>query len=268
MIERLYGGKYHVSLGTALIFENDNFDIKKWPSLMYINLRTLYRNYVHSIDKKDYHKLERKSFVQTYLDEVAEIERIIKIVSNNRVKTVFYYPKYEKHDKVLPKADEKVYNPENFDDVEVNMWKYVKLHGLMTPFNYIEVKQELPKANEPVLLLSSFVIDLLSASNFPKLLLLESFTGKIKPRQEWYTKLNVNKSKVGPQPLVPFNKFTIQIFGDKSGALQGAPKEVRKVVRDMALNDGWSPVTSYEKIKYSISKLNDFKLKELLYSYM
>lgn len=267
MIERLLGGKYTISLGTALIFENDNFDIKKWPSLLYVNLRTLYRNYVHSIEKKDYHKLERKKFIQDYLDEVAEVERIVLEVSNGRVKPMFYYPKYEKLDRLMPHVEEKVYNPEDFDDIEVNMWKYVKQHQLMTPFNYVDVKQELPKADVPVLVLTSFVVDLLSASNFPKLLLLESFTGKIKSRQDWYTKLNVNANRVN-QVTVPFNKFTIQVFGDKSGALQGADRQIRKIVRDMAINDHWTPITSIDKIKYSISKLKDYKLKELLFSYL
>ena len=237
-ITRILGGKYPLSVGTALVLECDSFDMRKWPNLLYVNLRTLYRNYVASIPVEQRGLLKPAPFIQDYLNEVAEFERIIKELSHNRIKVFFYYPEYKDLTTVLPYTDFKEYNPDNFDEVEVNLWKHVKQHGLMTPFNYEIVTQGLPPANEAVLLLSSFVVDLLSASQFPILFLLESYTGKIKRRQEWYTKINAGKLRK-QEVTVPFNKFTIQIFGDKSGALKGSDKELRKVVREMAIKDHW-----------------------------
>lgn len=268
MITRQLGGVYPLSLGTALIFESPEFDIKLWPNLLYVNLRTLYRNYVASIPREHYHGIDSNQFTQTFLDEVFSFESIVKELSTNRVKVFFYYPKYDKFDKVLPKSEKLVYNPEMFDDIEINMWEYVKREKLMVPFFYTEIGHELPSANEPTLLLSSFVIDLLSASNFPILMLLESYTGKIKKRQEWYTKIKFGQVKTMEDVSYPFNKFTLQVFGDKSGFIKGADPAIRRVVRQMAKEGHWSPVTGIEKIKYSISKLNDFKTKELLYSYL
>ena len=269
MQPRLLGGKYPLSLGTALIFESKEYDIKKWPNLMYINLRTLYRNYVQSYTHEDRLRMhDFRDFLHHYLEEVAELERIIKEESHNRIKVYFFYPHYKRLHHVLPKVEEKEYNPDKFDEVEENMWKHVKRYGLMTPFNYEEIEQELPKANEPVIMLTSFVVDLLSAYNFPILYLLESFTGRIKRRQEWYTKINVGKDKIHGNITVPFNKFTVQIFGDKSGALTKADIELRKVVKEMAIKDHWTPLTTMDKIKYSISKLSNAKLKELLFKYL
>nr|DAT18078.1 MAG TPA: hypothetical protein [Caudoviricetes sp.] len=267
-MERLLGSKYHISLGTAMVFESPEFDIRKWPNLMYVNLRTLYRNYVHSYPKEMYSSLNTKTFIQMYLDEVSEFERLVKEVSNGRVTTYFYYPRYEQIDRKLPHIEFKEYNPESFDVVELNMWEYVKRQGLVTPFNYDELKGDLPPAREPVLLLSSFIVDLLSAPNFPMLLLIESFTGKIKKRQEWYTKINFGKGKSAEGVYYPFNKFTMQIFGDKSGALKSAPRELRMLVRSMAKQDRWSPMTTNDRIRYSISKIKDFNLKQLLLSYL
>lgn len=268
MIPRQIGGKYPLSLGTALIFESPEFDIKRWPNLLYVNLRTLYRNYVASIPKEHYSKIDSIAFTQTFLDEVFNFESIVKEVSSNRVKVYFYYPRYDKFDKVLPKSEKLTYNPDMFDDIEINMWEYVKRSKLMVPFFYEEIGQELPPSNEPTLLLTSFIIDLLSSHSFPVLYLLESYTGKIKKRQEWYTKIKFGQVKGMDDVTYPFNKFTIQVFGDKSGFIKGSDPNVRRIVREMAKQDHWSPVTGVEKIKYSISKLKDFKIKELLYSYL
>ena len=266
-IYRLLGGTYPISMGTALVLENKDFDIKKWPNMLYINLRTLYRNYVHSIPIEFRAKVKRNRILQEYLEEVSEVERLVKELSNNRVKVFFYYPTYKSLGHLLPKTDKRKYNPDMFDDIELNMWKYIKETKMMTPFNYTEIEQELPKCHEPTMVLTSFVVDLLSAYNFPVLYLLESFTGKIKRRQEWYTKINASTKKE-PNIIVPFNKFTIQIFGDKSGALTGAELKLRTAVREMALKDHWSPVTSMDKIKHSISKLKDTNLKDLIYKYL
>lgn len=266
--ERVLGAKILISVGTAMVFESPVFDIRTWPKNLYVNLRTLYRNYIQSFPASERTKLDEKSLLQGYLDEVAEFERLVLEISKGKVNPFFYYPTYTSLSTLLPFSEKKEYNVDGFDLVEQQMWSYVKKHGLMTPFNYVEIDSTLPPSHEPTLLLSSFVVDLLSVYKFPKLLLLESFTGKIKNRAEWYTKINVNRNKTKPTFTVPFNKFTIQIFGDKSGALKGADLQLRSIVRKMAEQDHWSPVTSMDKIKYSISKIKDSKIKELLLKYL
>lgn len=262
--KRLLGGKYFISMGTAMIFESSEFDIRKWPNLMYLNLRTLYRNYVASIPT-DYQKhVKVKDMLEDFFKEVSTVETIIKEVSQNRVKILFYYPRYEHLDKVLPEVTVLDYNPGIFDQLELDIWAFAKRNQMLIPFFYQEVKGELPPANEPVLLLSSFITDLLSASRFPALYLIESFTGKIKKRQEWHTKLKIGNVKNIDQIGIPFNKFTIQVFGDKSGAYKGQDRVIRKVVREMAINDHWSPITTRDKIRTSINKLKDHDIKKIL----
>lgn len=262
--KRLLGGRYLISMGTAMLFEADSFDPRKWPNLMYLNLRTLYRNYVASIPTEYQRHVKVKEMLGDFFKEVSEVERIIKEVTQNRVKLFFYYPRYEHLDKVLPEVTVLEYNPGIFDQLELDMWAFAKRNELLVPFFYTEVKGELPKANEPVLLLSSFVTDLLSAHNFPALYLIESFTGKIKKRQEWHTKINIGNVKNKDQIGMPFNKFTIQVFGDKSGAYKGQDRQIRKIVRDMAVNDHWSAITTRDKIRSSINKIKDYDIKKLL----
>lgn len=267
-IERVLGVKLPISVGTAMIFESNTFDIRLWSNRLYVNLRTLYRNFVQSYSAADRTKLNEQQFLEDYLNEVAEFERLVLEQSSNRVKPYFYYPTYKSVPRYLPHTELKEYNPDGFDLVEQHLWEYVKRHGLMTPFNYEVIDTELPQVNEPITLISSFVVDLLSANRFPKVVLLESFTGKLKKREEWYTKINVYRGKKANDIKVPFNKFTIQVFGDKSGALKGSHISIRNAVREMAEKDHWSPVTSNDKIRYSISKIKDSKLKDLLLKYL
>lgn len=266
--ERLVGSQYPISLGSAMVFENGEFDITKWPNLLYINLRTLFRNYVQSYPREMWHRVDNHQFAEHFLEEVKLIESIVRDISHQRVRTFFYYPTYQNLNKVLPKSQKKVYNTEEFDAIEQEMWNHITTNELVIGFFYQQIDTELPPANEPVLLWSSFVVDLLSASKFPMMYLLESFTGKIKKRQEWYTKVNFGKVKNMDDVHYPFTKFTMQIFGDKSGFIKGSDVKLRRVVREMAKNDRWTPVTGIEKIKYSISRLKDFELKELLYSFL
>lgn len=263
-IERVLGAQYPISVGTALIFESEYFDPRSWPNLFYINLRTLFRNYVASIPTDKRHRVRMEEAMGEFFMEVSEVERIVKEVTNNRVKIFFYYPEYEL-DELLPKINVAVdYNPDEFDDVEVNLWDYADRKKLVIPFFYQKINDGLPAASEPILLLSSFVNDLLYVNRFPLVVLIESFTGKMKKRQEWWTKINLGKVKNLSEIKIPFCRFTLQVFGDKSGAFRGQDKEVRKAVRDLAVQCNWTPATTTDKIRSNLSKIKDIEIRNLL----
>nr|DAR94046.1 MAG TPA: hypothetical protein [Caudoviricetes sp.] len=268
MLVRKLGKKYPLSFGTAGIFEGEYADPSKWSNLMYVNIRTLYRNYVSSYDAKDYYKINEEEFNQTFMDEVAEFERLVKEVTNNRVKTIFYYPKYTNLKKTLPHLERDQYNPSIFDDVEENLWEDIQSNQKWVPFN-IEIIDEngFEQSFLDVTMFTSFVVDLLQSVKFNTLTLLESYTGKLKKRQEWYTKLKLPKRK-DTAYKVPFNKFTLQIYGDKSGFFKTTNKQMRDMVTNMAIDDNWLPISTLDRIRASIKKLKGYDIKELLYSYL
>ena len=141
MLARKLGEKHNLSFGTAAVFDGPHADPSKWNNLMYVNVRTLFRNYVASYDPKDYPRIDNEEFNQLFLDEVAEFERLVKEVTNNRVKTIFYYPKYDNLNKILPHLERDRYNPSIFDDVEENLWHEIITNKKWTPFN-IEIIDE------------------------------------------------------------------------------------------------------------------------------
>lgn len=268
MIPRKLGNKYNLSLGTSAIFESPYSEPNKWNNLMYVNIRTLFRNYVSSYDSKDYPRIEDAEFTQLFMDEVAEFERLVKEVTDNRVKTIFYYPKYNNLRKLLPHLERNQYNPSIFDDVEENMWMDIQSNQKWIPFN-IEIIDEngFEQSFLDVTILTSFVVDLLQAAKFSSLTLLESYTGKLKKRQEWYTKLKLPSRKDNPYK-VPFNKFTLQIYGDKSGFFKTTDRKMKDLVTTMAIEDNWLPIATLDRVRASIKKLKGYDLKELLYSYL
>lgn len=266
-MDRQLDTKYNLSLGTAGVFNGPFADVQSWLPIMYVNVRTLYRNFVASFDTKHYKPVSDEEFIETFLTEVSEFERIVKMETNNRVSTVFYYPKYEHLNKRVPYLKRKPYNPSIFDQVEENMWHRLIDEERFLPFNVIILEDEGFESNYmDIMLLSSFVVDLLEASKFNSVTLLESYTGKLKKRQEWYTKLNLPKTKDYTY-RVPFNRFTLQIFGDKSGFFEKPNIELRKAICQMAREDNWLPLATPDRIKASIKKLKGYEIKEKLYSY-
>lgn len=103
------------------------------------------------------------------------------------------------------------------------------------------------------LIITHYCVDLLSRTKFTKLRLLESYTGNVKQKSAWNTKLTDGRNLVH----IPFNRFTLQIFGDNYTHFDPFPHQVRKAIMELAVTRKWSPVTTIDKIRYSIDKLTD-----------
>lgn len=267
MLHRLLDNQYNISPGTAGVFNGPYADPSKWQPILYVNIRTLYRNFIASLDLKQPQSVSDNEFIETFLNEVTEFERLVKELTDNRVATLFYYPEYKEIDKRLPHLKRKQYNPSIYDEVEENMWSKLQQEQRFLPINVEFIGEEgFPSNYLDITMLTSFAVDLLEAPKFNTITLLESFTGKLKKRQEWYTKLNLPKSN-DYEYRVPFNKFTLQVFGDKSGFYQRPDIQMRRFVSQMAKEDNWLPIATIERLKASIRKVKGYELKEKLYSY-
>src|SRR5690606_9561418 len=83
---------------------------------------------------------------------------------------------------------------------------------------------------QDTMLLTHIPVDLLSADRFSKLVLLESHTGAIKPHLSWYTKLTNGKELF----RMPFNRFTLQVFGDNGVHFAPMPMKMKQAVKDIS----------------------------------
>jgi len=103
------------------------------------------------------------------------------------------------------------------------------------------------------LLISHYATDLLSRNKFSTLRLLESHTGAVKPRSQWNTKLTDGRSLGN----IPFNHFTVQIFGDNRQHFDPYPHAVRKAILELAAAWHWTSITTVDKIRFSLQRMKD-----------
>jgi len=117
-----------------------------------------------------------------------------------------------------------------------------------------------PQKKQKALILTHYAWDLLSYNNFSLLDLIESHTGILKKKQDFYTKILNGKDT----PMIPFNKCFIRVFGDKEHFSPMNPK-VKQQIIDFANECKWTQMTTKDKIIFDLNhKMKDQFLKEVL----
>lgn len=106
-----------------------------------------------------------------------------------------------------------------------------------------------PKNRERGLMLTHMPYDLLSYPKFHSLDLLESHTGRLKPRERWYTKFcpvqNTDMSRL------PFIRLLLFIFGDKS-LIRPMRIDWRRKIIELSHLRGWTNLTTESRVRQSL----------------
>lgn len=264
-------GQYPLSIATSLAIESANgihpeivvetAPILEYPQL-WVNVRTLFRNFHGALDNQDANSISPQAAAATLQQEMEQIESVVKDVSAT-TKVVFYMSNYTDMDKKHPHA---VLRPDNTDKqkdytrlqnatlkilVEAEGGKDGRLKG----FDYKIKVENHPKA----MIMTHYAFDLTAAKQFSELVLLESHTGKIKPRAQWYTKYLNGKDLA----QIPFNEGFLQVFGD-SETFRPMDIRFRRAILEIAEKYKWSATTTHEKLFYGIGQLANPYYKEVL----
>lgn len=261
-------GQIPVSIGTSLAFEGylgihpnqpkQPIDVKSVKEI-WVNLRTLARNLWSAVPTAEVSNLNPAAAVDVLMQEVQTIP-VALAQAGARAKVRYYITGKNSMKWMFPKAQFKeaktpkqmayeVY--ERYTSIELA--QRMKAEGI----ELIEIDRKPPPSDGTVALITSYPHELLWKESFNRLLLLESHTGKFKPWQLWYTKLN----NVKEDTPMPFSKFTIQVFGDGADIVPQSRAIVAQV-RLMALNRKWSPVTAESKVYHDITTHGSKELKE------
>lgn len=216
-----------------------------------INLRTLVRNFFGAIDYTVRKQIKPQSVTNKLVDELAVI---VELIGGNKVSV--YYNTYNGVAKRFPKAEiRKLTSPLQLDNAMQEEKATLLLIAMLESKGALVLKYDVDigkSDNFPkTLLLTSYPIDLLSSNNFATVDLLESHTGAIKPKLQWYTKLSKFKSE---RVIVPFSAFTLQIFGD--GVLfSSKDTKVKEAVMATAVKYKWTPATTEDRVRWAISNI-------------
>lgn len=267
-------GTAPLSIGTSLAleslcgfgeFENDKPHIDKIDELR-VNLRTLFRNFLGSIDKYVRETGRVSDFIDYFAEDLLILSTTIEQRSKGRVKVSFFLPKYTSagFNKRFPKGILKV--PKTAKQVLEHNLEEDVLKLFMSKPEYKErysvdsVDFDDKYRGDKTCILTNYPADLLNASHYSKLWLLESHSGGIKSNEQWYTKLTGGKNLHS----IPFNKLTLQVFGDNNTLFSARERKLKTALIELSEQKGWSSVTTIEKVKFDIWRMQNGEEKALL----
>lgn len=267
---------FPLSIGTSLAFESiskgnkpaydpdrvipNKINLSDY-NYFYINLMSLFRNILGAVSSKDVPALMPGDIVYTLSQEVDIIKDIVNNESNNKTKCLFYVSKYSNLNKQHPYAyirkdnTEKQKQYSSIMQMVINEYIKTQTKGSIEIFD-LELKTN-SKSNS--LILTNFAYDLLSYKSFSKLDLIESHTGILKDKTQFYTKLIGGKDLI----RIPFNTMSLQVFGD-SQTFNPMPSKTRQVVLELADKYQWHQGTTKDRLYYSINTLSDKLLADVL----
>ena len=251
-------GKYPISIATSFAMEglfgiHDNIPPPPTPPVtncdaVAVNARTIIRNILGSYDKFTLQTITPATVVNLLLDEVLTIKSILDIETQGRVKVFMYIPSYKflklryKNAVVKEPNTPKQISAQKFEDdcIELLLKRQGDIH---VSFSVVDLDIDFP--NEPrVFLITHLPIDLLHCNGTKSIALLESHTGIVKYSNQWYTKLKNGKELY----RIPFDKMSIQFFGDSGGMFSPYEIKMRKVLLEIAEKNQWTQLTSKNKI--------------------
>lgn len=256
-IEYEKGSILDINIGSAIAIEAlVVMESAPKENALYINVRTLLRNLVGSIE--DPYQYTPDTIAEILLQEMEDIQGVISSALS-KLSLHYYIMSLKSLQQITPLANHWVPTTKRqlqYDQLEHKVLSIVEGSAMSKS---IEVFDTLIQgANRQAFIITHYPLDLLSRTKFRSLTLLESHTGAFKQHKDWITKLNRNPDYSN----LPFNLLTMQLIGDggvlfKSSGL----KWVRPYV-ELATKKRWTRATQYEKIRYDIRGLKDREVAE------
>lgn len=260
-------GQVPVSIGTSLALEAGAGVYPDRPEMpppfmrarqLWVNLRTIVRNLYGCLptDVKD--TVLPDDMWQAALEELSVIDVAVTEASKGHTQVVFYVSDYKRLQGRYPgavlkeaKTHKQIFQQKLEETTLQLMLK--NNHQLEVKFFEFGIEGQYPES----FIITHLPVDLLARYRFTRLELLESHTGKIKGPAEWNTKLTNGKELAN----VPFNDFTLQLFGDNGNMFSPQPISVRKAFLEAAQQWGLTNVSTMDKVKNTVAKIQNDHLR-------
>lgn len=267
-------GNLPVSIGTALaiermdpdwVGENDERFPYVAPEELWINLKTLFRNFIGSVDRNVSRSVNPNLMIEPMYQEMLQIEGFVRDATKGKTVVKWYSCDYSKLNKEFPMAlFKELTTPRQLEyaalesAVESTLIRHVE--SQFEKINVLKFRTKLVPDRKDVWIMTHLCVDLLWNRGFRSLSLFESHTGKLKTKSEWNTKLT-NCSKLD---RIPFCRFSIQVFGDKGQFFKPLNKKTKDAVLAVAESNKWTTNTTDDKIRFGLHSIKDPFGKELL----
>jgi len=268
-------GPLGISIGTEIMLEslfpmgNNRYDPdRKIPNVLkpndykihYYNIYTLARNLLGSYkNRSDQDAVMNDNTLIVEL--VHEINVINSLYNEYKCNPVLFIPIYDKVYKGL-NLDKQVVIADKTSKLISYIIYYFKREKYDIDMDILSNTYKLKPTTDKVLITTHLPVDLLNRRILKNLLLLESYTGKLKNNKEWYNKYH----KIGKLNLdiFPFNEEVYYILGDDY-MIRPMRLTLRRDLHKLASEKRWTQYTDWVKVKADLVKSSTFS--ELIKNY-
>lgn len=217
-------------------------DIRQYQGL-YCNLLTLFRNLASSVDRNVFLNSRVDDLAMIMQSEIEVIMSLCHVEGMGLITPYFYTCSYQS----LIKLDERIKLRADHTDWQKSFKaKYHKvIEYLIKQYDILVTDTKISAKVPNALILTHMPYDLLNYKAFKKLDLIESNTGKLKPRTQWNSKYYplVNED----MSHLPFHKLLLLLFGDKT-LIHPSPIVLRRLLMDVSKKGHWTVATTVDKI--------------------
>lgn len=255
---------FPISIGTALALESIfiNGSLPKYdkdreiPNIIklnnydeiWVNIITLIRNISGAVSKDIFRNSEPNEIYSVLMDEIGNINDLFRIEGKGICLPRYYYCSYNKL-KNKYKPNEVKFREDRTDIQKFYTNKVEKVIDIIKrnkdPIHSFD--SEIKSDNHSRSLITTHIpYDLLSYKNFNRLDLLETHTGKLKTRFQWFTKY----FPIGDIDLsnIPFNKTLLLVLGDHV-LIQPNDIRLRRLITEVAEKGKWTQATTLDKVR-------------------
>lgn len=219
----------------------------------YINLETLYRNLVASLEKTAFSTASVNDLIATLIEEIGIIQGLFDSEGNG-CQVKFYHAEHKTLESYASSGRYvglKLRTPTT-DNQRFFHAQQLQVFKALDTFtdSILKFKDAFEATSyESALILTHHPYDLIHFKDFKQLDLLESNTGILKPRYQWNTKYH----SLGTHDLshLPFSKKLLFVFGDKSEIKPGS-STMRQAVYDVSKRYDWNPTTTPDRVTYTL----------------
>lgn len=267
-------GQYPVSIATSLALESltgiheDHTPGEPPPFTLFdeiwINVNTVLRNYHTSMKADVAGQVTDEEWMYNTIAEMQVIKGVIDDRTQRKFACRFYYCDYTSLKKLFPGAiinkpntDKQKLTTALYDDVSkmiVDKWKE------MGETIHLIGEKQTSSYDSRIIYLTHKPVDIIIMALTGNDALLESHTGKLKYAHHWNTKFKGNNNL----ERIPFNKYTIQIFGDSGGMFKPMDMEYRRQLVAISEARKWDHTTTNEKFTRNIEMAGNKQLIDLI----
>lgn len=260
-------GDLSLSMGTSIALETF-FGLRPPPvrqpthakfTQLWVNIETLIRNAIAAYTSEDLSAVDVNELITVVMEELEFLEQAVTQHAE-KLTLVVYYDDPNGRNSLYPHATWRTpTTPRQSLIHRLTTLTTVQVLAMIRDrqWTLTVIDRHPPKVAGNVAILTHHAHNLLWWPNFNLLRLLETRTGKLKAPDEWTGKLK----NLTPETQLPFNEFTLQVFGD-NGLFAGESRTVRRELKTLAFNSNWTKITTRDKVLSDVRSHGSVLLKE------